>query len=118
MAGLSIWKAAHERDPRYSVGLSTTVVLDPEGTTPFGTSGCGHQGELGTAINYDATRFLQYLKESRQRYLRSRNAQCENNQQMVRRVELESMAQLRKANICKCEVKKEVFPSLPASESE
>lgn len=111
LGGLSIWEEAYERDPRYSVGFSTSVVLGPEGTTPFGTSGCGHQGELGIAINYDPDKFLTYLQESRERYLRSRRALKGNDLKTVREVQLESDAQLRKANICHCEVKKEIFPS-------
>lgn len=111
LSGLSIWKEAYERDSRYSLGFSTSVVLGPDGTTPFGTSGCGHQGELETAINYHADKFLVYLQDSRDRYIRSKEALQRNELETVKQVESHSQAQLRQANICKCEVKKEIFPS-------
>lgn len=111
LGGLSIWKEAYERDSRYSLGFSTSVVLGPDGTTPFGTSGCGHQGELEIAINYHADKFLAYLQESRDRYLRSKAAAERDDLETVKQVESQSQAQLRRANICSCEVKKEIFPS-------
>ena len=111
LGGLSIWKEAYERDSRYSVGFSTSVVLGPDGTTPFGTSGCGHQGELETAINYHSDKFLAYLQESRDRYLRHKEALQANDLKTAKLVESSAQAHLRQANICKCEVKKEIFPS-------
>lgn len=111
LGGLSIWKEAYDRDSRYSLGFSTSVVLGPDGTTPFGTSGCGHQGELETAINYHSDKFLAYLQESRDRYLRCREALQRNDLEAVKQLEAQSQAQLRQANICNCEVKKEIFPS-------
>jgi hypothetical protein len=111
LAGLSIWEEAYERDSRYWLGFSTTVVLGTKGDTPFGTSGCGHQGELGIAINYHADKFLAYLRESRDRFLRSRKAVQENQPETLEEIEQEAQAQLRQANICLCEIKKEIFPS-------
>ena len=64
---------------------------------------------MGTAINYNADKFLAYLQGSRDRFLRSQKAIRENESETIEEIELEAMAQLRKANICKCEVKKEIF---------
>ena len=111
LSGLSLWQEAYERDSRYSLGFATSIVLGPGGTTPFGTSGCGHLGELGTSINYDPVRFLEYLQASRERYLRTKQALEKGDQVIVGEVHSEVMAQLREANRCNCPVKKEVFPS-------
>ncbi len=78
---------------------------------PFGTSGCGHQGELDIAINYHSDKFLAYLQESRARYLLYKEALRGNNLETIKQIESQSQAQLRQANICYCEVKKEIFPS-------
>ena len=110
LGGLSPWQEAYERDSRYSVGLATSIVLDPSGTAPFGTSGCGHKGEINTAINYDPARFLQYLEASRQRYLRAKQALENSDPARLEEVHSEVLAQLHEANRCSCPVKKEVFP--------
>jgi hypothetical protein len=111
LGGLSLWQEAYERDSRYSLGFATSIVLGPEGTTPFGTSGCGHRGELGTSINYDPARFLEYLQASRERYLRTKQALEKRDQVTVAEVQSEVMDQLREASRCYCKVKKEIFPS-------
>ena len=111
LGGLSIWEEAYERDSRYSLGFSTTVVLGTNGVTPFGTSGCGHRGELETAINYNADKFLAYLQASRELFLENQRAVEEHDTEAAEKIELEARAQLREANICKCEVKKEIFPT-------
>jgi hypothetical protein len=111
LSGLSLWQAAYERDSRYSLGFATSVVLAPGGSTVFGTSGCGHRGELETSINYNPGRFLEYLQASRQRYLRAEQALEKGDQATLREVQAEVSTQLREANRCSCRVKKEVFSS-------
>lgn len=109
--GLSSWQEAYQRDQRYSLGLATSIVLDPGGSAPYGSSGCGHLGEINTSINYDPVRFLGYLKDSRQRYLRARRALDLKDQDTLEAVRSETTAQLHEVNRCSCPVRKEVFPS-------
>ena len=113
LGGLSPWQEGYERDLRYAVGFATTIVLDPEGVSSFGTSGCGHRGELDTSINYDPPRFLEYLQASRERYQREKQALENSDLVTVGKVQAEVKAQIHEANRCFCRVKKEMFPSTP-----
>lgn len=116
LRGLSPWQKAFERDRRFSVGLSTSIVLDPSGNEPYGTSGCGHLGEIDSSINYDPVRFLEYLRVSHQQYLSARKALEEGDRATLREIRSEIVAQLHEANRCSCPSRKEIFPSDAGSE--
>lgn len=110
LGGLSLWQKGFVRDSRYSLGFATSVVLGPEGKVAFGTSGCGHLGEVKTAINYNPAPFLEYLQAARARWVRSARAAEENDGAALAEVQAEVRSQLREANRCKCPVKKEILP--------
>jgi hypothetical protein len=67
MPGLKPWERAYKRDWRYRRAFATSVVLDPQGNYPLGTSGSGHRNEAATAANYHPELYLQFLTDSKNR---------------------------------------------------
>lgn len=49
------------------MAFATSVVLDPAGKYPLGTSGSGHRNEAATAANYHPDLYLKFLTASKSR---------------------------------------------------
>ncbi len=69
--GLKAWQDAYEKDPKYRVAYSTSVVLGSNGGGAFATSGCGHQPEWKVAISYQPDKYLSFLTEAHERFTRA-----------------------------------------------
>ena len=64
---LKLWEKAYRSKLSHKVGFATTVIVEPKGRYPLGTSGSGYLGEYDTAINYHADRYQKFLDESLER---------------------------------------------------
>jgi hypothetical protein len=69
---LKLWEKAYKSKASFKVGFATTVIVEPKGRYPLGTSGSGYLGEYDKAINYHADKYLKFLDESLERASRAR----------------------------------------------
>lgn len=69
--GLKLWEKAYKSSVSFKVGFATTVVTDPKGKYPLGTSGSGYLGDYDEAINYHTDKYLQFLDGSLNRARRA-----------------------------------------------
>jgi hypothetical protein len=69
---LQLWQKAFEEKPSHKMGFATTVIVEPKGKYPLGTSGSGYLGEYATAINYHTDKYLKFLAEFLDRARRAR----------------------------------------------
>jgi hypothetical protein len=69
---LKLWEKAYQSKASFKVGFATTVIVEPKGNYPLGTSGSGYLGEYDTSINYHADKYQKFLDESLDRARRAR----------------------------------------------
>ena len=72
LPALQLWEKAYKSKASFKVGFATTVIVEPKGKYPLGTSGSGYLGEYDTAINYHTDRYRRFLDESLERAVRAR----------------------------------------------
>src|SRR5260370_35376584 len=61
---LKLWEKAYKSKASFKVGFATTVVVEPRGKYPLGTSGSGYLGESDRATNYPAHQDQKALREA------------------------------------------------------
>src|SRR5438132_70378 len=69
---LKLWEKAYKGNPSFKVGFATTVIVEPKGAYPLGTSGSGYLGEYDRAVNYHTDKYQRFLDESLDRGRRAR----------------------------------------------
>lgn len=105
LPALKAWEAAFKKDPRNWFGFATSVVVTPDGRFALGTSGCGHQWEADTAINYHPDKYLKFLEGSLDRHKRLRATDSEpdaaTKAAALQELRGEILRQLAEANRCR-----------------
>ena len=64
LPALKLWEKAYKSNNGFKVAFATTVVIEPKGKYPLGTSGSGYLGDYDKAINYDADRYTKFLDQA------------------------------------------------------
>lgn len=100
LPGLAPWQSAYQREIKNHVAFATSVVLFPNGRGILGTSGGGHRWELDTSINYDPSRYLEFLAGCQSRQQRAEQALEARNWSELRNLKEEIAEQIRAANRC------------------
>ena len=74
---LKLWEKAYGGNRGFKVAFATTVVVEPKGKYPLGTSGSGYLGDFDKAINYHSDKYQKFLDESLDRGRRAREIETD-----------------------------------------
>lgn len=101
LPGLEPWRKAYEKDWKHQVAFATSVVLFPNGKGVLGTSGCGHRWDLDSSINYDPSKYHNFLGECAARRQRAEEMLARRDWNGLRGLKDEITQQCREANQCR-----------------
>jgi hypothetical protein len=66
--GLKPWQKAYNKSKFYHEAFATSIAFTPDGAIPMGSSGSGFFWQWKTAANYHPDRYLEFLKDARNRF--------------------------------------------------
>jgi hypothetical protein len=105
--GLKPWENAFNKDPRYEVAFTTSVVIGPGGKSAFGTAGCGHKEDWKDSASYHPEKYIRFLEASLDRYSRAKaiaedkNLSQEERMKKLKEIQAECLKAISEAAKCK-----------------